>query len=372
MPTINSFRAADYAVLGVAGAGIAFALFGAWFTIPWRRRSRRAEITREFNILWQGRATLELFCALWVASQLLRVSSVWGANSFIFPDLVTDWTGAGWFCRIYLTAALGFFQPFCSLLALLMLTGVTRRKMPLAEAAEGGGNSSSSSSTSGVIAWLGLIIKPGGFHPEDRPRSVLGYFFASFWRGDVQQCGGDEGCTLCTFPAAAVIAQGLFSAAYLVVLWVTSSRMAAAVLNKRLKRRLRFFQWAYSVLPVAGVGALGGSIVTGPFSWVNQGCWLGYFASVVATVALLSWELVIWPVHDLRRVNKRLKLWTNPSDNLADSPEDGGYIKAVPRQQSLGVVREERGSAGDMASQGSVEQQDFVPAPMAASPPTLH
>ena len=60
------------------------------------------------------------------ASQLLRVSSVWGTNSFIFPDLVTDWTGSGWFCRIYLTAALGFFQPFCSLLALLMLTGVTR------------------------------------------------------------------------------------------------------------------------------------------------------------------------------------------------------------------------------------------------------
>ena len=96
--------------------------------------------------------------------------------------------------------------------------------MPLAEAAEGGGGSSSSSSSvgrryglagrshpnrrllwvallatipvlavQGVIAWLGLIIKPGGFHPEDRPRSVLGYFFASFWRGDVQQCGGDAG-----------------------------------------------------------------------------------------------------------------------------------------------------------------------------------
>ncbi len=60
------------------------------------------------------------------AAQLLRLGSVWGKNSIIFPDIVTDWTAAGWFCRIYLTAALGFFQPFCSLMTLLMFVGVVR------------------------------------------------------------------------------------------------------------------------------------------------------------------------------------------------------------------------------------------------------
>lgn len=57
-------------------------------------------------------------------------------------------------------------------------------------------------------------------------------------------------------------------------------------------------------LPCSGAGALGGSIVKGPFSWVNQGCWLGYFASVVGTVALVSWEVVIWPVHDVSVLQK--------------------------------------------------------------------
>lgn len=42
----------------------------------------------------------------------------------------------------------------------------------------------------------------------------------------------------------------------------------------------------------------------GPFTWANQGCWLGYFASVAATVVLVSWEVVIWPVRDLSQLNK--------------------------------------------------------------------
>lgn len=49
---------------------------------------------------------------------------------------------------------------------------------------------------------------------------------------------------------------------------------------------------------------MGGSIVKGPFTWVNQGCWLGYFLSVVATVLLVSWDVVVWPVRDLSRLNK--------------------------------------------------------------------
>ena len=80
------------------------------------------------------------------------------------------------------------------------------------------------------------------------------------------------------------------------------------------------FSWAASPLPpqtrtlstahchpppaAAGVAALGVSVVWGPFSWANQGCWLGYFASVAATVALVSWEIIIWPAADLRRASR--------------------------------------------------------------------
>lgn len=47
---------------------MAFALFGAWYAIPWRQRSRRAGTTKEFNVFWQGRATLEVFSAAWAVS----------------------------------------------------------------------------------------------------------------------------------------------------------------------------------------------------------------------------------------------------------------------------------------------------------------
>lgn len=57
---------------------------------------------------------------------MLPLSAIWGPNSFIFPSLVTDWTGAGWLCRIYLTTALGIFQPLCSLMTLFMLAAVVR------------------------------------------------------------------------------------------------------------------------------------------------------------------------------------------------------------------------------------------------------
>jgi hypothetical protein len=51
------------------------------------------------------------------------------------------------------------------------------------------------------------------------------------------------------------------------------------------------------------LAALGVSVVRGPFSWLNQACWAGFVASVALTVLLVEWEVVVWPVHDLRAVD---------------------------------------------------------------------
>lgn len=59
-------------------------------------------------------------------SLLLRISSLWGANSFLLPPGAAAWAGSGWMCRIYLTASLGFLQPFCACTTLLMLTAALR------------------------------------------------------------------------------------------------------------------------------------------------------------------------------------------------------------------------------------------------------
>lgn len=149
-----------------------------------------------------------------------------------------------------------------------------------------------------VVAWLSVAVQYHGQPLEQSPRSVLGYFFATYWEGSPEQCGTDAatsaaavdppaangagalqapggsgmlslsavggqdgaaadavpsgGCTLCCFPAAAVIAHALFTLAFLAALWVTCSRLADAVLNNRLKRRMRIFQIVHSLLAVGG------------------------------------------------------------------------------------------------------------------------
>ena len=45
---------------------------------------------------------------------------------------------------------------------------------------------------------------------------------------------------------------------------------------------------------------MGASVAWGPFTWVNQGLWLGYFATVAATAAVISWDVVVGPIHAAR------------------------------------------------------------------------
>ena len=128
-----------------AGAAALAGLAACLYTVPWR--SCRAappsapKATRGFNVLWHGRALLALLLTAWGVSSawastrgasrvppaapqvplppaashscppaflpppcpqlspLLRVSRLWGANSFVFSSGVTSWTGAGWMCR---------------------------------------------------------------------------------------------------------------------------------------------------------------------------------------------------------------------------------------------------------------------------------
>lgn len=56
--------------------------------------------------------------------------------------------------------------------------------------------------------------------------------------------------------------------------------------------------------PPAGVAALAVSVVQGPFSWLNAACWLVYVASVVLSAAVLVWGVAVWPVRELRAVDK--------------------------------------------------------------------
>ena len=77
-------------------------------------------------MLWRARTAFALASALLQLTPLLRLSSLWGANSLIFSASVTAWTGAGWMCRIYLTVGLGLLQPLCACFVLVMLAAGLR------------------------------------------------------------------------------------------------------------------------------------------------------------------------------------------------------------------------------------------------------
>ncbi|EFN51571.1 hypothetical protein CHLNCDRAFT_140060 [Chlorella variabilis] len=427
MSSLQAQEQVDWAVIGCAGATAVLALAACAYTVPWRRRAAKDPTRGSFSLLWRGRVALSLLSAAWAVSQLLRVSILWGANSVVLPQSITSWTGAGW--MIYLTVSLGLLQPLCAFTALLMLTAaLSRRHRP--EAARHPNArllglaalcTLPVAAVQSVIAWLGVAVQYQGRPIEASPRSVLGIFFATYWAGSPQQCGtsdtdvglpagapagaqpvmlasteapgsggaapeepeelGGGGCTACVFPAAAVIAQGLFTLAFLAALWVTSARLVAAVLNTRLKRRVRLFQAAYSLLAVAGVAALGVSLVRGPFSWLNIGCWAGYVATVALTVALVLWEVAVWPVRELRAVDKRLALWADATTAaaLAAAADEalgsqlgggpGGLIKAHNRSSDAEAYVAAAATARTLSASRQAETAPTAPRLAPTLPP---
>jgi len=158
-----------------------------------------------------------------------------------------------------------------------------------------------------ATAWVSVWVKYQGATIESQPRSVIGYFLANYWYGTPEQCGTAATCTLCVFPAASAIIHLAWTFVFLLCVWDVSARLCATAINKAIKRRLRILVAFITLIGVGGAAAMGASVAWGPFSWPNQGCWLGYVASVAAMAGLLTWEIVIAPVHAARDAASRAK-----------------------------------------------------------------
>lgn len=166
-----------------------------------------------------------------------------------------------------------------------------------------------------AVAWVSYWVKYHGQSIEAQPRTLIGYFLAVFWGGTAQQCSTSTSaavvrtshssdvyqppvpCTLCTFPASAAIIHLLWTAVFLLSLWRLYDRLVSAALNRVLKKRIRTTVAILTGIAAVGCACIGASVVTGPFNWVNQGCWLGYVATIAATVVLLTWKVVVFPVY---------------------------------------------------------------------------
>jgi hypothetical protein len=350
------------------------------------------------------------------ALQILRLALLWGPYSIVAPQHVTSWTGSGWLCRIYITAALGIAAPLSSWFFLFLLAAGkaetetstlslankyynTTQYIPYARSTQlhriednsstphretpspsqhshhstnGSGNGGGASS-GGVhkrvgrafffallctlpvtllqtgAAWVSVWVDYQGTEIEQQPRTLIGYFLANFWYGTPTQCDNSSSdtistaqmCTLCTFPAASAIIHLLWTFIFLFALWTVTSRIAAAALNRAIKKRLRVVVLVYTLFAGIGCVCLGVSVVEGPFTWLNQAMWLGYVATVAATALLLSWEVVIVPVHSSHVAARRVLQWEDESGQLTyaqavvAAPDFPPYRYPSPLQQNL-------------------------------------
>lgn len=108
-------------------------LLAVGYALPWRcgagGGSARDPVPSDTLLaLWKARAVLGICLAFWAATQILHLPLLWGPNSIVAPAHVTGFTGDGWLCRIYVTAALGVAAPLSAWTALFMLESGVQRK----------------------------------------------------------------------------------------------------------------------------------------------------------------------------------------------------------------------------------------------------
>ena len=272
----DSYRPADWAVIGVSGATCIVALMSLLYALPWRRSWRRSD---SLNMLWPTRCFLMIFVAGLAAVQVARLYSLlWNPGSPISSEKATDWTVQGWLCRIYVSASLGILAPMCFWLAVFSIDSgrhglqqlMGKKPLPGWEISEPTILPSNKrifmlsllctlpvAILQSVVAFVGVWANTGGKSPEEDPRSVMGYFFATFWNGDDSECnsssnGSNRECILCVFPAASAIIYVAFSFVVLLALWIASWNLASHSLNRSVKKRLRRFVAMFSILVVLG------------------------------------------------------------------------------------------------------------------------
>lgn len=122
-----------------------------------------------------------------------------------------------------------------------------------------------------AVAWISIWVKWDNQDFEEQPRSVLGFFLATFWYGNgPHECGdvatatdnnnnnnNTQECIACVFPAAAAVLHLLWTLAFIISLWNVSHRLSESAINLKIKRRLRVFVVVYTLIAALGKEFLG-------------------------------------------------------------------------------------------------------------------
>lgn len=296
--TIGSFVPAEYTVWAIAGAIFVTGGLDFLFSLG---PSREAGPSTRDSRRRLPRTLAFLALAFWGASLVLPLNVLWGPGSVVAGTSVTAWTSQGWLCRIFLTLCLGVCAPLALTLVAVMLFSMMYEMDPRAQE----GKASSLvldhpvavgllialpfGATQAVIAWISLTLTWEDMPIEESPESFLATWLAPFAVGNELTCDsasldGGYPCTACVFPAASVLVHGI---------WALSYVMALVYVTIKLRpQRARQYWLVGSLLAssVAGLVCMGVAILYhDPFTWANQGLWLGWVGTVLLAAAAMSY-----------------------------------------------------------------------------------
>ena len=280
MPSRSDYKIADATVLAFSGAIFLVALGSLVYILLWRKSKQPR---RRLNALWPIRTLLTIAIAGLAAVQVCRLYTLlWNPGSSISSSAVTDWTGQGWMCRIYISASLGIFFPYCCLFTLFALERgrygfqelMERKAMPGWESSNKKIHAANKrifvlstlctlpiALLQSCIAFVGVWATSKGKSPEEDPRSVMGYFFATYWQGSGAECSsffdgttesGTNECALCVFPAASVILYLVTNIPIVCGVLALSYNIIAESYNRTVRRRVRIFSVLFAALVLAG------------------------------------------------------------------------------------------------------------------------
>lgn len=313
----------DYGIVGASGVSAVCAVGGALYAVPWSGCTPRLGASREYNVLWGVRVSMQITAALWLLSPVIQLHETWSPYIGILHALNVSPSAL---CRLYIAARLGWLEPFFLLTSLLTFRYTVRRDGHGLECVEHcnrriiGTAFLSSIPVLGAQTLAALATVFSGDNDEDD--SFLQERFLSTHIPDDHGCDGSkredhqDGCELCIFPLLSTLLSFSFVLYYLWRMWQVTMEMTQITLNHNLEQRICVFRNAVTGLLLLSLLCRGLSIISEPQDPAFGVLRLGDFTSIVLVVAAASVMLVIRPVRDARMADK------NVSDPVIDSAHD--------------------------------------------------
>ncbi|GLC33732.1 hypothetical protein PLESTB_000109900 [Pleodorina starrii] len=295
----------DWGVAGVAGCVLLVSLIGALLAFRYSS-SKRRPVAREFNYLWRVRAFTELLAAAYALAHLLRLQVLWGPASVFKAGGYHPTT----FCRVYIAAMYGIFEPGFLLLALFAclysVQGRDSARNPNFNIVFFSAAFSLPSAAAQLVAALFTRI----FDLNYTGNRMLGRLFAAYDTSRTQHCDAASSpadCAFCVFPLLSTFASAAFAGVYLIAFWVVTQRIAGAVINKALARRVRVLQLSATGWLLVSLACRGCTVLFRPFELGFEALRAAHVVAVAALVGSLEFFLVLKPVWDSHVADRAVK-----------------------------------------------------------------